>query len=89
MKISELLEGNVEEGRLKKKLARKSKHVSKASGRRKAKHGLRDDIEENTSSAMAVSIGGPGGGNGFVGGGIGTIKRAPGTKKKNTAKNKA
>ena len=56
MKISELLEGNVEEGRLKKKLARKSKHVSKASGRRKAKHGLRDDIEENISSAMAAVV---------------------------------
>ena len=42
---------------------------------------INDVIKENTSGAMAVSIGGPNGGNGFVGGGPGTIKRAPGSKK--------
>ena len=79
----------VKEGRLKKGLSRKAKHASKASGRRSTKHGLRDDVEETTSTSVAVSIGGPGGGNGFVGGGIGTIKRAPGSKKKKAVDKKA
>ena len=42
---------------------------------------INDIISENTAGAMAVSIGGPNGGNGFAGGGIGVIKRAPGSKK--------
>jgi nitrogenase subunit NifH len=36
---------------------------------------MNDIISENTAGAMAVSIGGPNGGNGFAGGGIGVIKR--------------
>jgi len=46
-------------------------------------------MDEMTSASVAVSIGGPDGGNGFVGGGIGSepIKRV--TKKKKATKKKA
>tara|TARA_Y100000385_G_scaffold237157_1_gene251551 strand:- start:298 stop:561 length:264 start_codon:yes stop_codon:yes gene_type:complete len=42
--------------------------------------------EMTSASSMASSMGN---GNGFVGGGPGTIKRAPGSKKKKTTKRKA
>ena len=49
----------------------------------KAKMG---ETTEMTSASVATSMGG---GNGFVGGGIGVIKRAPGSKKKKASKKKA
>ena len=72
--------GKKEKDYLKKQLKRVGYKTQDADAKGADAH-----VDENTSGAMATSMGG---GNGFVGGGPGTITRAPGSKKKKRSSKK-